>query len=498
MEQQIVLRAEHIYKSFSSTRALVDVTIDLRAGEVLGLIGENGSGKSTLSTIIAGTQKADSGEMFLDGQPYAPKDIVDAMAHGVSMVVQEQGTLNRLTVAANIFAGKESLFSKLGMLDLKRMNETAAQLLKDIGVDHISPTALVDAMPFEDRKLLEVARAEFNKPRILVVDETTTALGKDGRGVMYAMIDRMRKEGKSVIFISHDIDELIQVCDRVTVLRDGHIVGSLTGDEMVPDTMKQMMVGRKIAENFYRSDMDGRLTDEVALRAEHIIDPLLHDISIELHKGEILGLGGLTDCGMHELGKVLFGLREPDVGTVTTADGKVIRSSGDAIRGRMGYVSKNRDTEALMSAGSIQDNMCLPMLPRLARHGIVPPKAERQLVENWQSQLSIKMREPSQLCMQLSGGNKQKVSIAKWLATDADVLIFDCPTRGIDIGVKSDIYELLTRLKNEGKAILMISEELPELIGMSDRILILKNGTVNGEFYRSPEVDESVLINYMI
>jgi ribose transport system ATP-binding protein len=201
---------------------------------------------------------------------------------------------------------------------------------------------------------------------------------------------------------------------------------------------------------------------------------------------------------MHELGKILFGLDEPDVGTVTVNDGRSVRSAGIAIRERMGYVSKNRDTEALMAACSIKDNMCLPILPRLKRFGLISPRAERKIVDLWSKKLSIKMREPKQYVMQLSGGNKQKVSISKWLASDAEIFIFDCPTRGIDIGVKNDIYNLLDELRRQGKAILMISEELPELIGMSDRIIILKDGRINGEFLRKPDLNEANLIEYMI
>jgi ribose transport system ATP-binding protein len=493
-----VLRTEGIYKSFASTKALIDVAIELYPGEVLGLIGENGSGKSTLSTIIAGTQKADSGKMYLDGQEYQPADISDAMRHGVSMVVQEQGTLNGISVAANIFAGKEHLFSKFGILDTAQMNRKTKALLNIIGVNHIEPSDLVDRMSFEDRKLIEVARAEFNEPRILLVDETTTALGKEGRGVMYNMINRMRNEGKSVIFISHDIDELLQICNRITVLRDGRIVGSLSGESMQTGTMKKMMVGRDVPENMYRTDYEEYSPGAVVLEASHVTHFLLKDISLELYKGEILGIGGLTDCGMHELGKILFGLTEPDIGTVTVNGTKRIQSAGMAIKQKMGYVSKNRDTEALMAAASIKDNLCLPMLPKLQKFGFISPRKELEIVEIWRDRLSIKMRNPGQYVMQLSGGNKQKVSIAKWLAGDADIFIFDCPTRGIDIGVKNDIYDLLSALKKQGKAIIMISEELPELIGMSDRILILKNGKVNGTFLRTQKLSEADLIEHMI
>jgi ribose transport system ATP-binding protein len=282
------------------------------------------------------------------------------------------------------------------------------------------------------------------------------------------------------------------------VLRDGVIVGSLAGEAMRAGEMKKMMVGRDVPENMYRTDFEKSSFGEVVLEGKHISHFLLNDISLELRRGEILGVGGLTDCGMHELGKVLFGLIEPDVGTVTVNQRIPVHSAQAAIKNRMGYVSKNRDTEALMAACSIKDNICLPLLPRLKKFGLISPRAENALVEEWGKKLSIKMSGPKQYVLQLSGGNKQKVSISKWLACDADIFIFDCPTRGIDIGVKSDIYRLLDDLRKQGKAILMISEELPELIGMSDRILILKEGRVNCEFARAPGLSETDLIEYMI
>lgn len=496
--RETILRVEGIHKSFGPTKALVDVSLDLHKGEVLGLIGENGSGKSTLSTIIAGIQKADQGSMFLEGEPYVPTDITDAISKGVSMVVQEQGTLNNISVASNIFAGKESEFTKHGLLDVRKMNKAAGEILTAIGVDGINPAQLVNGMSFEERKLLEVARAEYTNPKVLLIDETTTALGKEGRDVMYRLINTMRDSGRSVVFISHDIEELMAICDSITVLRDGHLIGTLGREEMNIQTMRQMMVGREIAENFYRTDYDGTTDGEVALKGEHITFGSLHDVEIELRKGEILGIGGLTDCGMHDLGKALFGIITPDYGTVRLADGTIIKNTKQAVAHRMAYISKNRDTEALMSGGNITDNLCLASLPRMQKFGFIPPKKEKEMVAKWRDMLSIKMQDEKQFVMYLSGGNKQKVSIAKWLASEADVYIFDCPTRGIDIGVKSDIYKLLTDLKNRGKAILMISEELPELIGMSDRIMILKDGRIKGTFTRSPDLDEHTLIDYMI
>lgn len=495
---QVILQAKGICKSFGPTKALVNVDLELHSGEVLGLIGENGSGKSTFSTIVAGIQKADQGQLFLNGEPYAPSSITDAISKGISMVVQEQGTLNNITVASNIFAGKEDDFKTAGLLDIQRMNRTASDLLGKIGVTNIDPAQTVNSMNFEERKLLEVARAEYTNPQILLIDETTTALGKEGRDVMYRLIENMRQSGRAVIFISHDIEELMAICDSISVLRDGHLIGTLSRDEMNIHVMRQMMVGREIAENFYREDYEGALSDEVALHCEHIRYGALQDIEMSVHRGEIVGIGGLTDCGMHDLGKILFGAITPDFGRVILSNGTIIKNTNQAVRQRVAYISKNRDTEALMSAGSVLNNICLVSLPILQRFGFVSPKKEKALVEKWRNILSIKMQGEKQFCMYLSGGNKQKVSIAKWLASDADVYIFDCPTRGIDIGVKSDIYKLLEDLKRQGKAIIMISEELPELIGMSDRILILKNGEITGTFQRSPDLTEQKVIDYMI
>ena len=497
-DKKVVLKAEHISKSFGPTKALQDVNFEIRQGEVVGLIGENGSGKSTFSTIVAGIQKQDSGNLYLNGELYQPKDINDAIAHGVSMVVQEQGTLDNISVAANIFAGKEDEFSKYGFMNIKKMNETAKKQLENIGIGNIDPSQLVNYLSFEERKLLEIARAEYTNPQLLIIDETTTALGKDGRDVLYGLINQLRDDNKTVLFISHDIEELMNICDSIIVLRDGQYIGALSKEEMDINTLRKMMVGREVAESLYRTDYDGRLTDEVALRCEHIKYGLLQNISLEVHKGEILGIGGLTDCGMHELGKILFGIVTPDYGKVILEDGTEIHDPATSIKKKIGYVSKNRDTEALMSASSVRDNICMPNLNTLAKNGLISPKDENEMVNKWAKVLGIKMRDPSQFVMYLSGGNKQKVSMAKWLASDADIYIFDCPTRGIDIGVKSDIYDLMSQLKKDNKAILMISEELPELIGMSDRILVMKDGDVKGEFLRDKDITEHTLIEYMI
>lgn len=498
MRNDVILKVDHVYKTFGPTKALVNVSLQVKYGEIHGLIGENGSGKSTLSSIIAGAQKADSGTMVLDGVEYKPSNPLEAKENRISMIVQEQGTVGSVTVAANVFIGMEHLFTRFGVLNVKMLYTETKRILDYIGASHIKPDMLIDTLSFEDRKLVEIARAMYSKPKLLIIDETTTALAKRGRDILYSMMNKLRSDGMSVLFISHDIDELIALCDSVTVLRDGNITGVLDKSEMEPGRMKQLMVGREIGENFYRPDYECSYSDEVVLQSSEVSYGVIKDISVKLHKGEILGIGGLTDCGMHQFGKLLFGLMKPEKGCISTGDGKIVNNPKKAINYKIGYISKNRDKEALMTAGSIKDNICLPSLDKIKKLGIITRKAEKDFTSQWVKKLSVKMSSIDQYCMYLSGGNKQKVSIAKWLANDSEILILDCPTRGIDVGVKASIYSLMSELKSQGKAIIIISEELPELIGMSDRILILKSGRISAEFKRSKDLSEAEIIQYMI
>jgi ribose transport system ATP-binding protein len=498
MQNGVLLKTQNIFKSFGPTKALTDVSIAIKHGEIHGLIGENGSGKSTLSSIIAGARKLDSGFMYLEDREYGPSSVVEAASNSVSMVLQELGTIGMISVAANVFIGKENLFTHYGILNVRRMYQATSKILASIGASHIQPNVMIDSLTFEERKLVEIARAMYSNPKLFIVDETTTALTIKGREILYAIMRKLRENGQSVLFISHDINEVMQLCDSLTILKDGCITAKLGKSEFESNQIKQLMVGREIAENFYRADYEGSHQTEVTLQADNISYGILKNISFELHKGEILGVGGLTDCGMHDLGKIMFGLIKPDQGSVRTGKGAVLDSAISAIDNGVGYVSKNRDKEALMLLGSIKDNICLPSLGLLKRFGLILKKAEKKFVAQWVDALQIKVNSLDQFCLSLSGGNKQKVVLAKWLGKDSEVLILDCPTRGIDIGVKTAIYKLMTELKSKGKAILMISEELPELIGMSDRIMILKDGVLTGEYQRSKDLSEAELIKNMI
>lgn len=503
MDKELILSAHKICKAFGPTRALIDVDVDVRRGEIRGLIGENGSGKSTFSSIVAGAQTMDSGELVLQGESYTPRSMVDAQNHGVAMIVQEAATLPGLDVASNIFAGRLEQFTKLGLLDWKSIYDKADKILADIGAPEIKGRMNVEQLNFEDRKIVEIARAMVNEPELLIIDETTTALAAKGRALIYKLIERMHEQNKAVLFISHDLDELMEVCNTITVLRDGLIIDTLDKSNMSVELMRSLMIGRELQSDYYRSDWTGRLTDEVLLEANHVtLRPYFKNIDVKLHKGEILGFGGLSNSGMHELGRVLFGIEPTLTGEVVLhKDGKDLKidNTVTAVDNGMAYVSKDRDKESIILNSSIQSNIVSPALKRLSQFlGLIMPAWEQALSDKQIKAMSVKCRNGKQLVKELSGGNKQKVVFAKWLGTDSDVLILDCPTRGIDVGVKADMYRLMNELKHEGKGIIMISEELMELMGMSDRMMIFKGGKLVKEFDRAPDLQEKDIIEYII
>ena len=495
-----ILQMKHIRKTFSSTVALGDVSLEVWPGEVRGLIGENGSGKSTISSIAAGMQKADSGEMIFRGKPWNPKSMIDALQNGVGMIVQESGTISGVSVAENIFLAELDQFRRLGVIDRRAMNRKADEVLAAIGVTEVKGSTPLAALDFQTRKLVEIAKVVMKQPSILVVDETTTALSQNGRDILYDIIKRFRKEGKAVLFISHDLDEIMEVCDTLTVLRDGARIRDFRKEEFDPDAIRTSMIGRELQGDYYRSDFTPSRLDPIALKAEHLnAGSALKDVSIDFHRGEIVGIGGLSHCGMHTLGKILFGAERPESGTVTTEDGTRITNETVAMKHGVGYVAKDRDVESLAMNTSIRDNIAIAGMERYAVGNFLITNAkEKPYVDAQIQSLSIKCANRDQLVSQLSGGNKQKVVFGKWIGCGSEILILDCPTRGVDIGVKKAMYELMTNLKNEGKAIIMISEELSELMGMSDRLIIMKDGAVMKEFSRSRTLSDAEIIQYMI
>lgn len=501
MKDTILLETEQLHKAFGPTIALKSVNIQIKRGEIRGLIGENGSGKSTIMSIASGMNQATSGTMRYKGKPWNPKNMIEASKDGIAMILQEANTIPHVTVAQNIFAGREAEFSMFGIIRMRKMIKAADQLLKIHGVDHIKAEHNIDRYNFEDRKLIEIVRAISLEVDILVVDETTTALSLEGRNKLYKIIRKMADEHKAVILISHDMEEILERCDALTVLRDGDIIGHLNKEEMqslqAEKNIRFMMVGREIGDKYYRDDYDHTCEDTVALEINQVSSGRISDFSLKVHKGEIVGIGGLSGSGMHDIGRIAFGLDKVIQGEIL-CNKEPIQNSLMAIKNGVGYISKNRDTEALILTGSIKDNICLPSLKDIEKRTFIHPKFENEIANKEIDAFRIKCNDKDQLVNTLSGGNKQKVSFSKWTAKGSDVIIMDSPTRGVDIGVKQAMYRLIEEMKRQGKAILMISEELPELIGMSDRLLIMKDYKIVAEFERSPNLKETDIIEFMI
>ena len=497
---EIRLQVKNVCKSFGITKALQDVSFNVNKGEVHALIGENGSGKSTLTNSLTGIYQKDSGTFILDGKAIAPKNQVEANLEGVSIIVQELGTLDGLTVAENIFLGHEDMFVKMGIKNTNAMNRRANELLKQYGFERIKASDMIENYNFEDRKLVEIVKATYFGPKIVVIDETTTALSQEGREELYKHMNRIREEGNTVIFISHDLPEILRLSDTITILRDGVYIDTVKSKDIDEEGLKKLMVGREVTGDYYRADYGEKVSDEVVMSVRNVTVPgSIYDVSFDLHKGEILGFGGLSESGMHEVGKACFGASFDREGSVTLADGTAINDIPTAIHHSIAYTSKDRDNESIVMNQSIGDNICLPSLDELANNmHVLSDRKLKEFSNKYAKEMSTKMVSVDQFVSDLSGGNKQKVVLARWVGKDSDILVLDSPTRGIDIKVKQDIYQLMDRMRKSGKSIILISEELMELIGMSDRIIIMKDGRMSNELLRDPDMDENSLIASMV
>lgn len=506
MGKEVIVKVKHMDKRFGSTVALNNVNIEIRRGEIQGLIGENGSGKSTVTSIISGMQKADRGEMTFRGEKWEPASMLYALENGIGMIVQENGTVPGITVAENIFLGETSRFKvfgqegkKCGPVNRNVMIKEAQSALDAIGASHIKAERITGTLDMQDRKLIEIAKIMIKNPDVLVVDETTTALSQIGRDIIYKIMEQMKKDDKSVVFISHDLDEIMNVCDSLTVLRDGKIIVTFSKEEFDEELIKTSMIGREMKGNYYRSDYDGSYGKEVVMEVKDAeLGMELRNFNLQIHKGEILGIGGLSHCGMHTLGKVLFGACKPASGKVLIR-GRELKDEADAMREQVGYAAKDRDVESLCLNASIRDNIAIGGLDRFALHSfLILPGREKEYVAKQINDLSVKCADMEQYVSALSGGNKQKVVFGKWIGRGSEILILDCPTRGVDIGVKQAMYQLMYQMKKEGKSIIIISEEMTELIGMADRLVIMKDGRIAKEFPRSASLSEADIIRYMI
>lgn len=420
------------------------------------------------------------------------------MAHNAKKQIKELTNQSTITKVKHFFL--KLIFGKV--VNQAKLNRHAKQILANIGVYHIRPELPMGVYDIQSRKLVEIAKILAKNPEIFIVDETTTALSEDGRQILYKKMNDLKAEGKAVLFISHDLDEIMEKCDTLTVLRDGSIVANLTKEEFDANLIKKYMIGRELKGDYYRADFIPSKLEPILLRAKNVsLANRLTDINLDLHAGEIVGVGGLSDCGMHDLGKILFGAYHPTEGAVYTGEQLdiLVKNEYIAMQNRIGYLPKDRDVEALALNDSIYNNIAIASINNIRKMKVlVSKKEEREIVKKEVDFLQIKCNSSNDLVRTLSGGNKQKVSLGKWLGNDSKILILDCPTRGVDIGVKQFIYQLMIQLKREGYAILMISEELPELIGMSDRLLIMKNGRIEKEFLRSEDLKQEQIVDFML
>lgn len=498
---ETVIEIKGLNKYFGPTHANKDINFSVKKGEIKGLIGENGSGKSTLISQIVGLYPHDSGEMLLNGKEYNPRNPIDANRCGISMVMQELGVVGSLPGGVNVFLGRTGQFTKKGVVSLKALNRAAAQQFKKWDLPRVPLNKLTGGMMIETRKMIELARALSVDPQLLLLDEITQALSMNNRNKLYELIKKLKSMGRSVIVITHDVEELIEITDSITVLRDGEVVGDVASADTTPEEVKRMMVGREISGDYYRSDMKPDFKDNVVLSVKGLTIPgEIKDVSFDVYEGEILGFCGLSDSGIHTVGKAVYGLTKPSRGAVRlNVKNLDIKKSTKALRNNMAYVPKDRDNEALMIHARIYDNLNLPSLTeQQGAVGYLAPSKLKKLAQDMTDKLSIKCTNIYQPLDALSGGNKQKVNLGRWLAKDLKLLILDCPTRGVDVGVKAYIYSLMKEIKKKGIATILISDELTEVLGMADRLIVMKDGEITGMISRDEGFTEQSVIGVMI
>ena len=480
----VILEMRNIEKHFPGVQALRDVDFDLRHGEVHALVGQNGAGKSTLIKVLAGAYQPDGGEIILDGKRVSFSSPLDSQSAGIRTVYQETSLSPYLTVAENLFLGHEPTRAGTPFIDHARLNREATEVLDQLGID-VSANMILNRLPLALQMMVEIGKALFADVKIIVVDEPSAAMTLHELHMLFEWIREQRSRGVAFIYISHRLGELFDIADRVTVLRDGELVDTLPIEDATTQMIATMMVGRDLdteQDIFVRENVQA---GEELLRVENLSDDsLLKDISFSLKAGEIVGFAGLVGAGKTELAKCIFGARPHTEGHLFLR-GKAVDwpAPRNAIEDGVALVAENRRSEGLIMVLNVRDNICLSSLKNLVTiDPMVDWSAVGKLVLSYIKQLKIVTPSPAQLVMNLSGGNQQKVVLAKWLATEASVFIFDEPTRGIDVGAKQEIYSLMNQLTDNGAGILLMSSELPEVLGMADRVLVMCQGSVVEEF----------------
>ncbi|MFI3213370.1 MAG: sugar ABC transporter ATP-binding protein [Eubacteriales bacterium] len=488
---EVILTMKGIDKSFPGVHALDHVDLEVRTHEVLALMGENGAGKSTLMKVLTGIYSKDSGTITYEGKEVEFSNPREAQNQGIVIVHQELNMMGHLTVAQNIFIGREP--RKGFIIDDAKMNEEAEKLFDQLNID-IDPKETMSKLTVGKQQMCEIAKAISHKAKLIVFDEPSAALTDSEITQLFVIINDLRKAGMAIVYISHRMDEIKRITDRVTVMRDGTYVGTLITEESTKDDIIKMMVGRVIFED-PKSENATKDIEEIVLKVENLnAGRMVRNVNFHLKKGEILGFSGLMGAGRTETVRAIFGADKKESGTITI-NGKevIINSPQDAVKNGLSYLSEDRKRFGIVVQKSVAENSTITCLDEYCKGLFIDKAKEKAIAEEYVEKMKTKTPSVDQLIVNLSGGNQQKVVISKWLIGDADILVFDEPTRGIDVGAKQEIYELMNRLVKEGKSIIMVSSEMTEVLRMSDRIIVMCEGRITGELDISEASQEKIM-----
>ena len=466
-----------IDKAFGSNKVLKNAGFELNDGEVHALMGENGAGKSTLMKILTGVYTKDAGTVIVDGKEVSYKSPKEAENAGIVFIYQELNVMFDLTVVENLFMGKE-ITKKFGIIDKKAMRANAQEIMDRMGV-HIPVDAVMSELSVGQQQMVEICKALMVDAKVIIMDEPTAALTESETEVLFKVIKSLKAKGVSIVYISHRMEEIFELCDRITVLRDGEYIGTRNISEITMDDIVQMMIGREIGERFPKRNVT--IGDEV-LKVEHLTHKkAFSDVSFSVRAGEVLGVAGLMGAGRTEIMQAVFGNLPCEKGDIYIGGRKVvIKKPAQAIKAGIGFITEDRKTEGLLLEKSIADNIEIANLKKVSVRGVIKKDKKKALVSQSIDEFRIKCFNDAQECGSLSGGNQQKVVLAKWVHTDPKILILDEPTRGVDIGAKKEIYNVINDMAAKGVAVIMVSSELPEVLGMSDRIMVVREGKVMG------------------
>ena len=490
MSKNILFSAKNIVKSFHGTQALKEVDLDVYEGEVVGLVGENGAGKSTLMKIIIGVQPQGSGEMYLRGKPFQPHDPLEANAEGIGMVYQEQSLITTLSVGQNLFFGHEKEFMQMGIVNWKKMYAEAAAVLSEVGCEDINPRKKVIDLNFATRQMVEIAKvvnvtkeASTDGKCLILLDEPTSVLNETEVKRLFQEIRKLTAKGHSVIFVSHRLDEVLEISDRIYVYKDGENAGNMNVADATEAILYERMVGHETNSEYYHLDKQVIPKEEVVLEAKDLgCRGKFKHVNFQLHKGEILGFCGVVGSGKEEICSVFCGDESPDFGELIVKGRKTKYSAPyQALNDGILMIPMERMVEGVIRGLSVEDNIALSNAGRLSKRGMISRKRVSEQAVEWIRRLRIKTSGKEELVIQLSGGNQQKVVFARVLASESDVVILNHPTRGVDVGAKEEIYGLIRDMVAEGKSVILLGDTLDECIGMSNRVLIMRDGLATGE-----------------